>query len=75
MCTNPSSIIHHSQLDDVSRSLFNLIKRHRAGESIDRSPFKDSVAVYAAMGMGKLDVYENDFEVPVLEDTKKYVVE
>ncbi|KAL4344669.1 hypothetical protein AHAS_Ahas11G0201500 [Arachis hypogaea] len=44
----------------------------REGGQIDRSLLKNIVDIFVEVGLGKLDHYEQDFEIQMLDDTANY---
>ena len=55
---------------DLTDAIIKLIDKEREGGIINRNLILSSVQIYERMGMGKLDVYRNDLEIPLLEATK-----
>ena len=48
------------------------VEAERDGEQVDFGLLRDVLGIYQEVGMGKLDQYENDFEVFLLTDTGAY---
>jgi cullin 1 len=57
---------------DVRAAALNIVCRERDGESVDRALLKAVLGIFAEMGMGKLDVYTDEWEKPFLEDTAEF---
>lgn len=57
---------------DVRRAALRIVRRERDGETVDRSLLKAVLDIFVEMGMGKLDVYTQQWEVPFLEDTAEF---
>jgi cullin 1 len=62
---------------DVTKALFNQINTERDGSAIDRPLLTKCIEVYVRVGPGpaksqNLDVYEADFQVPLLRMTEAY---
>ena len=49
-----------------------MITSERDGEIIDKSLVKKIIGLFESMGMGSLDVYNSDFEAPLLASTREY---
>mmetsp|Transcript_8938 Transcript_8938/g.17871 ORF Transcript_8938/g.17871 Transcript_8938/m.17871 type:complete len:753 (+) Transcript_8938:243-2501(+) len=58
--------------EDSTAAILQMIRQERVGEIIDTSLVKNVVELYEAMGMGTLDAYNQDLEVPLLEATRQY---
>ncbi|RYR30016.1 hypothetical protein Ahy_B01g054782 [Arachis hypogaea] len=56
--------------NEVGISYFRLTERE--GGQIDRSLLKNIVDIFVEVGLGKLDHYEQDFEIQMLDDTANY---
>ncbi|XP_022758046.1 cullin-1-like isoform X1 [Durio zibethinus] len=56
----------------VRDAVIALIDKEREGEQIDRALLKNVLDIFVEIGMGKMDRYEADFEVSMLEDTGAY---
>lgn len=54
---------------DVRRAALRIVRKERDGETVDRSLLKAVLDIFVEMGMGKLDVYTQEWEVPFLSDT------
>ena len=64
---------------ELTRALFELINSERDGQQIDRSLIKHCVDVYVRMGLStdgvkNLDVYEADFQTPLMKASDAYYV-
>lgn len=57
---------------DIRRAALNIVRRERDGEAVDRSLLKQVLSIFVEMGMGKLDVYTQEWEIPFLEDTADF---
>lgn len=57
---------------DLRTAALNMLQRERDGESIDRSLLKAVLGIFAEMGMGKLDVYIKEWEMPFLKATAQF---
>lgn len=58
--------------EDIRNAALSIVRRERDGESIDRSLLKAVLGIFAEMGMGKLDVYTEEWETPFLEATAEF---
>ena len=56
----------------ITDAILNLINAEREGEIIDKSLVKAIVELYESMGIGSLDTYNTDLEVPMLEATREF---
>lgn len=57
---------------DVRTAALRIVCCERNGEAVDRALLKDVLGIFAEMGMGKLDVYSEEWERPFLEDTGEF---
>ncbi|KAL4338674.1 hypothetical protein AHAS_Ahas12G0233800 [Arachis hypogaea] len=57
---------------DAREAVITLINKEREGGQIDRSLLKNIVDIFVEVGLGKLDHYEQDFEIQMLDDTANY---
>lgn len=57
---------------DVRRAALRIVKRERDGETVDRALLKAVLGIFVEMGMGKLDVYTQEWEAPFLEATAEF---
>ncbi|QHO00783.1 cullin-like protein 3 [Arachis ipaensis] len=65
------------QLYEIALELFEhdqstSINKEREGGQIDRFLLKNIVDIFVEVGLGKLDHYEQDFEIQMLDDTTNY---
>lgn len=58
--------------NNVKDAVINLVDKEREGEQIDRALLKNVLGIFVEIGMGSMEFYEKDFEVPMLEDTASY---
>lgn len=56
----------------VKDAVIALIDQEREGEQIDRALLKNILDIFVEIGMGQMECYEQDFEVPMLTDTAGY---
>jgi cullin 1 len=56
----------------ITDAILNLINAEREGEIIDKSLVKAIVELYESMGIGSLDTYNTDLEVPMLEAAREF---
>jgi cullin 1 len=56
----------------VTTEVLGQVLEDRSGKKVDSSLLKSVVAVFEAMGMGSLNVYQTDFEEPFLKTTREY---
>jgi len=56
----------------VATAILDLINTERDGTAIEHDIVRQSVMLFESMGLGRLDVYVNDFEKFLLENTKDY---
>lgn len=59
-------------ISDIRKCALNIVRKERNGEAIDRILLKQILNMFVEMGMGKLDVYTQEWEVPFLEDTGEF---
>ncbi|KAL1325575.1 hypothetical protein AAHE18_13G170000 [Arachis hypogaea] len=57
---------------DAREAVITLINKEREGGQIDRFLLKNIVDIFVEVGLGKLDHYEQDFEIQMLDDTTNY---
>lgn len=57
---------------DVRRAALRIVGRERDGETVDRALLKAVLGIFVEMGMGKLDVYTQEWETPFLEATAEF---
>lgn len=57
---------------DVRAAALDIVCRERDGESVDRALLKEVLGIFAEMGMGKLEVYTEEWEKPFLDDTAEF---
>jgi cullin 1 len=57
---------------DLRAALLNVIEAERAGEIVDHDLLKGIITMYIDLGLGKLDVYNSDFEEQFLPATSKH---
>ncbi|KAE8696127.1 Cullin-1 [Hibiscus syriacus] len=57
---------------DVKDAVVGLIDEERKGVRIDRALLKNVLDIFVAIGTGRMDCYEDDFEVGMLQDTGAY---
>lgn len=48
------------------------IDKEREGEQIDRALLKNVIDIFVEIGMGQMELYEQDFEAQMLEDSGAY---
>lgn len=65
-------LVYEKVKHNAKETVILLINRERGGEQIDRALPKDVLGMFVEMGMGRMDVYQNDFEMFMLEDTAHY---
>lgn len=56
----------------VRAAALQIVCKERGGESVDRALLKTVLSIFAEMGMGKLDVYTEEWEKPFLDDTAEF---
>lgn len=59
-------------LQDARNALLNIVRAERRGEAVDRPLLKQVLSIFVEVGMGKLDVYTNEFEIQFLDDTANF---
>lgn len=59
---------------DVTNSMLTLIDEERDGGGIDRELIRNCVEIFETMGMGELDIYQQDFEEHMLNRAKDYYI-
>lgn len=64
--------IFDTMVFDVRKAALNIVRRERNGEAVDRSLLKQVLNMFVEMGMGKLDVYTQEWEEPFLDDTAEF---
>jgi cullin 1 len=60
--------------NDLRAALLNAIEAERAGDMVDHDLVKGIVTMYIDLGLGKLDVYNADFEEQFLPATSSHFV-
>ncbi|GAU90405.1 hypothetical protein RvY_02825 [Ramazzottius varieornatus] len=66
-------VLHHGEVRDKLRdTLLDMISRERKGETIDRAAVKESCDMLMLLGIGSRTVYEADFELPFLEQSRDF---
>lgn len=63
-------IVFDAIKEELSIAILQLIDEEREGGVIDRDLIRQCVQIYEQMGMGSLDAYISDLEVPLLESTR-----
>uniref|UniRef100_A0A5K3EK04 CULLIN_2 domain-containing protein n=1 Tax=Mesocestoides corti TaxID=53468 RepID=A0A5K3EK04_MESCO len=58
--------------DNLQKTLLDMVKRERQGEVIFRQQIRDACQMLVQLGVGSLDVYEEDFEQPFLRQTRDF---
>lgn len=53
-------------------AVITLIDKEREGEQIDRALLKNVIDIFVEIGMGQMELYEQDFEAQMLEDSGAY---
>jgi cullin 1 len=53
-------------------AVINLIDKEREGEQIDRALLKNVIDIFVEIGMGQMELYEQDFEAQMLQDSGAY---
>ena len=48
------------------------IDKEREGEQIDRALLKNVIDIFVEIGMGQMELYEQDFEAQMLQDSGAY---
>ncbi|XP_059447034.1 cullin-1-like [Corylus avellana] len=56
----------------VRDAVICLIGQEREGKQIDRVLLKNVLDIFVEIGMGQMDLYENDFEAAMLKETAAY---
>ncbi|XP_062108607.1 cullin-1-like isoform X2 [Humulus lupulus] len=56
----------------VRDAVISLIHQEREGEQIDRTLVKNVLDIFVEIWMGRMDLYENDFEAAMLKDSAAY---
>lgn len=64
------NIVFDAVKNDVTQSILTLINSERENNVINKDLIKSCIEIYETMGMGSLEVYNSDFEAPLLENTK-----
>lgn len=68
--SNYKKIVFDEVKKEVTSALLKLIQDEREGQTIESDLVKKCILVYNQMGMGFLDVYEKEFEVAFLEESR-----
>lgn len=64
--------VYDEMKSETTTAILGLINDEREGKIIDNSLIKSVVELYESMGMGSLDAYNTDLEVPLLDSTREY---
>lgn len=64
--------VFDSIVGSVRKAALNIVQRERDGDNVDRSLLRGVLDIFVEMGMGKLDVYTSEWEVPFLEETADF---
>ena len=64
--------VYDEMKGETTTAILSLINEEREGKIIDKSLVKWIVELYENMGMGSLDEYNADLEVPLLNSTREY---
>ena len=70
--THFKDIVYEELKKDVTNAVLFQINEERDKIPIDRSLLKNVVDLYVQMGVGSIEVYEEDLEAPFLTSTKEY---
>lgn len=65
-------IVYEKLKHDVSKAVIYQINEEREKIQIDRGLIRDVVDLYVQMGVGSIEVYEQDLETPFLASTREY---
>nr|CDS18270.1 cullin 3 [Echinococcus granulosus] len=60
--------------EHLQKTLLDMVKRERQGELISRPQIRDACQMLVQLGVGSLDVYQEDFEQPFLRQTRDFYV-
>lgn len=60
--------------EHLQQTLLDMVKRERQGELISRPQIRDACQMLVQLGVGSLDVYQEDFEQPFLRQTRDFYV-
>ena len=57
---------------EATNAIIELIDQERDGNMIEKTIIKTNIELYENIGMGNLDSYTNDFELPLLDQTRTF---
>ncbi len=67
------TIIRHPQIrDHLKQTLLDMIGKERRGELTDRMAIKNACQMLMTLGIDSRSVYEEDFEVPFLQQSAEF---
>jgi len=66
------TIIFDNVKEPASEMMISLINSEREGSQIDTPVIKSAVKLFEEMGMGSMEVYNEDFETALLTNTRTY---
>lgn len=58
--------------ENLQKTLLDMVKKERQGELIVRQHIRDACQMLVQLGVGSLEVYEDDFEVSLLRQTRDF---
>ena len=66
-------VLHFGEVRDKLRdTLLEMISRERRGETIERAAVKEACDMLMLLGIGNRTVYEEDFELPFLQQSRDF---
>jgi len=66
------TVVYEAVKKDVASGILAMINEERENVVVDRDLIRSCVDLFESMGMGSIDVYENDLEKYLLESSKEY---
>uniref|UniRef100_A0A2N9EC38 Cullin family profile domain-containing protein n=1 Tax=Fagus sylvatica TaxID=28930 RepID=A0A2N9EC38_FAGSY len=65
-------LVYQEVNSNARDAVINLIDKEREGEQIDRALLKNVIDIFVEIGMGQMELYEQDFEAQMLQDSGAY---
>ncbi|XP_064394633.1 cullin-3-like [Halichondria panicea] len=66
-------VVHHSLVKEhLQSTLLAMVAQERKGEIVDRGSVKNTCKMLMALGIGSREIYEEDFEKPLLKESREF---
>eukprot|EP00953_Heterococcus_sp_UTEX-ZZ885_P027119 14597-Heterococcus_DN1.PRE.1 len=66
------TLVYDTIKRDVVNAMMDMINKEREGGMVDKELLRSCVDLFESMGMGNLDAYSQDFEEPLLTNTREF---